>query len=173
MFLKGVNIKQKPAWRVIRRKNGMKLLKKKTWDENLLALLGRTVNLEGCGKRASAREQTRLEKFLINYSSDNHKPAGVGPGTSISELWCLLLLFSYKLIENLLVDFHRQKYPTRKPNPSWRAQSSAHLFPPSSGGSLMVINRRRQPKRGEENKCVRHAWRGNGSWCISAIYHRV
>lgn len=97
---------EKPAWGAIRRKNGMKLRKKKTWDENLLALLGCRVNLEGRSKRASAREPDETGQIRNKYTARiiAHRP-GVGLGTSISDCWHLLLLFFYILLQNPFVDF--------------------------------------------------------------------
>lgn len=49
-----------PAWGAFSRKNGIKLIKKKTSDENLVALLGCTVSLEGCGKRLQGNQTGKI-----------------------------------------------------------------------------------------------------------------
>lgn len=104
---KSVNIKQKkPAWGAVRRKNGMKLLIKKASDGDLLALLGCTVSSQGMQHKCQCK-RTRLGQTMSEQrcSAESCAPTRTELGTSISGFWHQLLLF-YRVIQNLLMDFH-------------------------------------------------------------------
>lgn len=101
------NFKQKKlAWGAVRRKNGIKLLKQKASNGDILALLGCRVGPQGMQHTCQCK-RTRLDQTTSEQrcSAESCAPARTALGTSISGFWHQLLLF-YRVIQNLLMDFH-------------------------------------------------------------------